>query len=208
MKKFQIETLILGMVSTNCYIAKNKETGGILIVDPADYTERIVSKITEMGGTPEAVLLTHGHFDHVGAAQGLKEYYGIPICCLDKETEILEDVSKNLSMMGGRGFTVTADRLFRDGETVNLAGASVRVIHTPGHTCGSACYYLEEEQVLFAGDTLFCCSVGRTDFPTGSMRQIHDSIHEKLFVLPEETLVLPGHDQSTSIGYEKKYNPY
>ncbi len=208
MKKLQIETLILGMVSTNCYIAKNKETGGILIVDPADYAGRVIAKVSEMGGTPEAILLTHGHFDHVGAAQELKEHYGIPVCCLDKETEILENVSKNLSMMGGRGFTVSADRLFRDGESVELAGVSIRVIHTPGHTCGSTCYYIEEEQVLFAGDTLFCCSVGRTDFPTGSMRQIHDSIHEKLFVLPEETLVLPGHDQSTSIGYEKKYNPY
>lgn len=208
MKKFQIETLILGMVSTNCYIAKNKETGGILIVDPADYAGRVIARIAEIGGTPEVILLTHGHFDHVGAAQELKEYYGIPVCCLDKETEILTDVSKNLSMMGGRGFTVNADRLFRDGETAELAGVSVRVIHTPGHTCGSTCYYIEEEQVLFSGDTLFCCSVGRTDFPTGSMRQIHDSIHEKLFVLPEDTMVFPGHDQATSIGYEKKYNPY
>ena len=208
MKKLQIETLILGMVSTNCYIVKNKETGGILIVDPAAYPGRVIAKITEMGGTPEAILLTHGHFDHVKAAQKLKEHYEIPICCLDKETEILSDISKNLSMMGGNGFTVDADRLFHDGELVELAGVSIRVIHTPGHTCGSACYYIEEEQVLLSGDTLFCCSVGRTDFPTGSMRQIHDSIHQKLFVLPEETLVLPGHDQSTSIGYEKKYNPY
>lgn len=208
MKKLQIDSLVLGMVATNCYFAKNKETGALLIVDPADEAGRIIAKVDAMGAKPEAVLLTHGHFDHIGAAQELREHYGIPVCALDKEVEITENVGKNLSRMSGYGFTLTPDHLFRDGEEVELAGVRIRVLHTPGHTCGSTCYYIEEENVLFSGDTLFCCSVGRTDFPTGSMSQIHNSIHEKLFVLPEETLVYPGHDQATDIGYEKRYNPY
>lgn len=200
--------MVLGMVSTNCYFVKNVQTGAMLIIDPADHAGRIIDKVNAMGGRPEAVLLTHGHFDHMGAAQELKEHYGIPVCALDREVEVLQSVTKNLTTWGGSGYTLTPDRLFHDGEVTGLAGFEVKVIHTPGHTCGSTCYYFEAEGVLFSGDTLFCCSVGRTDFPTGSMSQIHNSIHRKLFVLPDETVVYPGHDQATDIAYEKRYNPY
>lgn len=208
MKDFQIESLVLGMMGTNCYLAKNRETGAVLIVDPADAPERIKDKIAKLGGTPEAVLLTHGHFDHIGAAQAIREQYGIPICALDAEREVLEDSRKNLSAMFGSGYTLKADRFFRDGDVLDLAGARIQVLHTPGHTAGSCCYYLAREAVLFSGDTLFRCSVGRTDFPTGSMSQLHEALHGKLFTLPEETLVLPGHDASTDIRYEKMFNPY
>ena len=208
MKTLQIDTLVLGMMATNCYLARNKETGAAFIVDPGAAADRIIRKIDERNAKPEAILLTHGHFDHIGAAEELRNRYGIPICVLSEEKEIMEDTGKNLSRMCGAGFTVTPDRVFCDGETVKLAGVSVQVLHTPGHTSGGACYYVEQENVLFSGDTLFCCSVGRTDFPTGSMGQLHDSLHRKLFMLPDQTLVLPGHEQSTEIGYEKQYNPY
>lgn len=208
MGKIQIEKMVIGMVATNCYLVKNKETGEILIVDPADCAERIMAKLDQIQGRPVAVLLTHGHFDHIGAAAKLHTQYGIPICAYETEAQIMEQVQNNLSMMSGSGFTVSADRFFTDGEHVELAGFDIQVLHTPGHTAGSCCYYIAEEQVLFSGDTLFCCSVGRTDFPTGSMSQIHHSIHEKLFVLPEETQVYPGHDAMTEIGYEKLHNPY
>lgn len=208
MKKLQIETMVLGMVQTNCYLARNTETNELLIVDPADEAERIISRIGELQARPVAVLLTHGHFDHIGAADALRDRYSIPICAMEEERQVLERETNNLSLMHGRGFTVKADRFFHDGETADLAGFTIQVFHTPGHTIGGACYYIASEQVLFSGDTLFCCSVGRTDLPTGSMSQLHDSVHRKLFVLPDETLVLPGHDESSSIGYEKQYNPY
>lgn len=208
MKKLQIETLVLSMISTNCYLAMNTETNALLIVDPADEVDRIIRKIEEMQAKPEAVLLTHGHFDHIGAAEALHELYGIPVCAMEDERQILEADTMNLSAMHGRGYIVKADRFFHDGEIVELAGMTIQALHTPGHTIGGACYYIESEQVLFSGDTLFCCSVGRTDLPTGSMSRLRDSVHRKLFALPDETLVFPGHDEPTNIGYEKQYNPY
>lgn len=208
MGKLQIESLVLSICATNCYLAKNKETGALLIIDPADAPSRIISRIEQMGAKPEGILLTHGHFDHIGAAMKLHAHYNIPIYAHAAEKEILENVDKNLSLMTGLGFTAQADHYLADGQKLSLAGFEIRVIHTPGHTIGGVCYYFETEGVLFAGDTLFRCSVGRTDFPTGSMRQIHDSIHRKLFVLPETTVVYPGHDQPTDIRYEKMFNPF
>lgn len=208
MSKLQVEILVLSMCATNCYLVKNKETGALLIVDPADAPARIIQKIELMGAKPEGILLTHGHFDHIGAAMQLKEHYQIPVYAHKAEQEILENIDKNLSRMTGMGFTATADHYLSDGDKIELMGCEIRVIHTPGHTIGGTCYYFESEGVLFAGDTLFRCSVGRTDFPTGSMRTLHDSIHQKLFVLPEETVVYPGHDRATDIRYEKMFNPY
>lgn len=208
MKNADLQKCILGSVSTNCYLLKNKETGELLIVDPADHAEVISSKIKEMQAKPKAILLTHGHYDHILAVEELRREFEIPVYACEKEAGILLDPSANLSGYGGRVCSLKADVLLTDLQVFETAGFSVQMLHTPGHTEGSCCYYLEEEGILFSGDTLFYGSVGRTDFPGGSTAQIVRSLHRLTDNLPEDTEVFPGHDMSTTIGYEKRYNPF
>ena len=169
MQKMRIVTMQLGMLATNCYLVINEETGELVIIDPAGEADRILVRVRQMKARPVAVLLTHGHFDHIGAVASLQKTYSIPVCAMAEEQELLQDAQKNLSGLYGKPVTVQADRFFRDKETVQLAGFLFQVLYTPGHTVGGCCYYCAEEQVLFSGDTLFHGSVGRTDFPTGSM---------------------------------------
>lgn len=208
MGTLRIEHLVLGQVATNCYLAMNQETKELILVDPADRADRIAQKISDMGGIPAAIMLTHGHFDHIGAVDELRERYRIPCYAQEEEAKVLASVEWNLSRMFGCPMTVKADVLLKDGQELTLAGKRLLVIHTPGHTLGGACYYFPEEGVLFSGDTLFAGSVGRSDFPTGSSSVLVRSVREKLLVLPEETLVYPGHQQESTIGYEKRYNPF
>lgn len=208
MSKLRVEHMVLGQVATNCYLAMNEESKELIVVDPADRADRIVSKIDDMGGKPVAILLTHGHFDHIGAAEALKERYGISIYAMKDEAEVLASTDLNLSGMFGYPLTVTADELLGDGQELTLAGRTVKVFHTPGHTRGGGCYYFPEDEILFSGDTLFAQSVGRSDFPTGSASTLVRSVREKLFSLPDETRVYPGHNEETTIGYEKEYNPF
>ena len=208
MKHAVIEQKVLGMVSTNTWFLKNKETGALLIIDPADQPLLIQQKITAMEGKPEAILLTHGHFDHMMAADAVRSMYGIPVLALEEEKNLLENPGYNLSGSWAAPCSLQADRWLKDGEILELAGFAIRVLHTPGHTQGSCCYYLEEEGVLFSGDTLFAGSVGRTDFPTSSTRQMMNSVHMLLEQLPGETKVFSGHGEETTISYEKRYNPF
>ena len=152
--------------------------------------------------------MTHGHFDHAMAAQEVAEQYGIKIYAHETEKETLETPQINLSGMIGRTLTFHADWYVKDGEILNLAGFEIRVLHTPGHTQGGVCYYIEEEKALFSGDTLFCQSVGRTDFPTGKSSTLIHSIQDKLMPLPDDTMVYTGHEDMTTIGMERKYNPF
>lgn len=204
----EIITKVLGAVSTNCYFIVNKTTKETIIVDPADNAGAIESVISENSLDPKAVFLTHGHFDHMLAAGLIRQKYNIPVIACDKEKKILEDSSYNLSTSFGGAVVIEADRYEADGTVLEEAGLKLRLINTPGHTQGSACYYILNEDVLISGDTLFQESVGRTDFPSGSMSEIVRSIKEKLFVLPDRTKVYPGHGDQTSIEYEKMYNPY
>lgn len=208
MNKLELDKCVLGMVYTNCYFLKNKETGELLLVDPADAPEKIVQKIEEMQAKPVGILLTHGHYDHILAVEDIKEKYGLKVYACSKEQEMLREPSMNMSGYGGRATSIKPDVLLNDLEVFTAAGFSVQMIHTPGHTPGSCCYYLKDEGVLFSGDTLFYGSVGRTDFPGGSTADIVRSLHKLVDNLPEETEVFPGHDASTTIGYEKRYNPF
>ncbi len=209
MAKLRTEQYIVGPVMTNCYLAVNEETKEALVIDPGDEAARLIQKIRERNVTPAAVLLTHGHFDHAGAARELADAFGILIYAHEKEKKTLEMPGINLSGMTGEPpAAYHADVFVKDGDVLDLAGFSVRVLFTPGHTEGGCCYYIEKEQAVFAGDTLFCSSVGRTDFPGGSASVLLRSIREKLMTLPGQTNVYPGHNEITTIGWEKQHNPF
>ncbi len=205
----EIKRLVLGLVRTNCYIVYTEDTKKAVIIDPAADSRRIAEEISALGVTPEAVLLTHGHFDHMLAADSLRNGYRIPVCVLKEDAELLKEPNLNCSEQFLRmAYGISADKEFTDGQKLTFLDGVFTVIATPGHTEGSCCYYAETEKLLFSGDTLFQGSVGRTDLPTGRAAQISLSIREKLFVLPDDTLVLSGHGDETTIGEEKQYNPY
>lgn len=203
-----IRMMVLGPVQTNCYFLINEDTKEVLIVDPADRAQKIIECINSEGLKPAAILLTHGHFDHIMGVAGVKKEYNIPVYASKDEVEVLANPQINVSTMMGAYLSMKADKLFSDGDVLELAGMKLKVISTPGHTIGSVCFYMEEEKVLISGDTLFEASVGRSDFPTGSSRQLIESIKTRLFVLPDDTDVFPGHGGTTSIAYEKAHNPF
>ena len=203
----RIETIMVGQMGTNCYLAWDEESKRGFLVDPGEQADKIIRVCSRYEIKPEAILLTHGHFDHIMAAKKVKEYYQIPVYAGIHEEELLADAEKNLSAMWAEGFTMKADELVVDNQKIEIAGMKITVIETPGHTSGGVCYYIEKEHVLFAGDTLFFESYGRTDFSGGSMFALIRSLGKKLFVLPDETDVYPGHGQATAIGYEKTHNP-
>lgn len=199
---------IVGPVCTNCYLLVNHKTGELLVVDPGDQAQLIEKQIEKTGAKPVAILLTHGHFDHAGAAEELADKYQISIYAHEAERETLEDPGLNLCGMIGEHKVYHADIFVKDEEVLNLAGFSIRVFFTPGHTIGGCCYYITDEKILFSGDTLFQESVGRTDFPRGSASDLIRAIREKLMPLPDDVTVYTGHDESTLIGYERMHNPY
>lgn len=204
----KIGRIVLGVCQTNCYFLYKEDTKEAIVVDPADHGELLYQKLCEKGFTVAAVLLTHGHFDHILGVRALCEKTGAKVYALDTEKVICEDAAKNLSGQFGKACTVKADEYVKDGEELTIAGMRCKVLATPGHTIGSCCYYFEEEKLLISGDTLFLESVGRTDFATGSYAQIVRSIKEVLMALSDDVKVYPGHGDETSIGHERKYNPF
>lgn len=204
----KIKLLLLGDMPTNGYVVSNTGTGECFIVDPAFDAEKIIEYIDKEGLHPVAILLTHGHYDHITALGAVKEKYDIPVWCGRQEEALLKNPKINLSNgFGHRAVTVVPDRLLDAGH-VNVAGFDVEVIETPGHTAGGVCYYIASEKVLFSGDTLFRGTIGRTDLPTGNYEELLDSLNHKLMVLEDETTVYPGHGFRSSIAMEKKQNPY
>ncbi len=208
MMQMKVGQCRVGMVMTNCYGLLNTQTKEMILVDPGDSPEVIGRMVEELEGKPVAIFLTHGHYDHILALEAVKEKYQIPVYASKEEEELLGDVSLNLTGQVRRPMTVRPETLVSDLEKFTVAGFSVQAIHTPGHTKGSVCYYFPEESLLVSGDTLFHGSVGRTDLPTGSTAQMMESLKRLLETLPEETDVLPGLEAATTIGYEKRYNPF
>jgi glyoxylase-like metal-dependent hydrolase (beta-lactamase superfamily II) len=200
----RVHTLPVGMLQANCYVIE--KDGTAVLVDPGADAAKIRSFLDKKGLTAKAVLLTHGHGDHIEAVRHL----GLPVYVHADDEECLYDAAKNLSGYAGMPFAMTKGSvsvtLLADGDTVPFSGDAIRVIHTPGHTKGGVCYLFGN--LLFSGDTLFCRSVGRSDFPGGSHAQLMRSIESKLLTLPDETEVYPGHGPSSTIGSEKKCNPF
>lgn len=207
----KIHHLILGAYQTNCYILWQGETAkDCLIVDTGLEAGELVDFLVEHKLNPVAVVLTHGHADHIGGLRVLRnKFSGIKVYIHKLDAKMLTKPTSNLSMLAGKFFkTEPADFLLEEGATIEQAGIKLQVLHTPGHTQGGISLYSKDEAIIFVGDTLFADSVGRTDFPGGSMTQLIKSIKEKLCVLPDETVVYPGHGPVTTIGQEKAHNPY
>lgn len=209
MPKVHVSRITVGELAVNCWFLINEDTKEALVFDPGDQAEKIAGFASEQGVKVAAILLTHGHIDHMGGADALRKLTEAKVYALQEEEDLLLDAKQNLSVYIARKVvTFAPDEFLHDGQELTLAGMKLKVYHTPGHTPGGASYYCAEAGCVFSGDTLFHGSVGRTDFPGGSMSAIVRSLREKLFLLPKETVVYPGHGDETSIGYEKKYNPY
>ena len=208
MSDIKIGRMAVGIYSTNCYFLYREGTKEAIVFDAPDQGAMIAQTLKKNGISVAALMLTHGHFDHILGASELRSATSAKIYALDKEQAVLEDSTINMSAQMGRPATVKVNKYLSDGEEIELADIKIKVIATPGHTVGSCCFYCEEAGMLIAGDTVFFESVGRSDFPTGDGAQLERSAKEKLFVLPDETKVYPGHGDDTTIGHEKKYNPF
>ncbi|KJJ85421.1 Hydroxyacylglutathione hydrolase [Candidatus Omnitrophus magneticus] len=202
-KSLSASSIVLGPIHTNAYILEDINSKQAVLIDPSVYDSGVVEYIKKEKLDIIGIINTHGHADHIGGNSS----FGYPIFIHEKDKDFLNDISLNLSFLAG--ITVKSSpsaRLLKDGDTVMIGTSSIEVIHTPGHTPGGIC--LKCGNLLFTGDTLFLESVGRTDCPRGSSQALIKSIKEKLFILPDNTRVLPGHGEFSTIGHEKKHNPF
>jgi hydroxyacylglutathione hydrolase len=220
------EILPVGMLQCNCSILGDPETREAVVIDPGDEVDRILAVIAKHDLKVRAILNTHAHIDHVGGLRKLHEATGAPVFMHREDLELYRHLDRQAQWLGIRPpATAEVDQFLREGDTVRWGGYEARVLHTPGHTQGSVSLYLPFEEAagernarkpaaageipwLFAGDTLFAGSIGRTDLWGGSMPAILNSIQEKLLALPDETIVFPGHGPATTIGEERETNPF
>lgn len=207
----KVDTFILGAYGTNCYVLRESEAAkDCLIVDAGLEPGRLIDFFRREKLNPVAIVLTHGHIDHIAGVDALRtEFPDIKVYVHKLDAGMLTEAHSNLSAMMGAAFsTEPADLFIEDKSVIGSAGIKLEVLHTPGHTPGGVCLYSKYEGVVFTDDALFADSVGRTDFPGGSMAQLVKSIKKKLFTLPDDTIVYPGHGPTTTIGREKTHNQF
>ena len=207
----KIDCFVLGEYETNCYVLRGSDAGtDCLIIDAGLDASKLVSFLKDDKLSPLAVVLTHGHIDHITGVVALcSEFPDIKVCIHKLDSEMLAQPEQNLSAFAGISFTMKpADHILEDGDMIEQAGIKLRVLHTPGHTPGGISLYSEREGIVFVGDALFADSVGRTDFPGGSMAQLIGMIRDKLLTLPDDTVVHPGHGPATKIIRERLHNPF
>lgn len=200
----QVERFPVGSLQANCWLVWDEQGHGVLI-DPGDEAPRLLQALKQRQLALDAILLTHAHFDHMMAVPALQAATGAPLLVHEGEREALTDGTKSLTVWAGRSCELTADRLLKEGDTVTVGDLRFAVWHTPGHTPGSCCFLAEG--YLFSGDTLFAGTTGRTDFPGGSGTALRESLR-RLSGLPEDVVLCPGHEGNSTIGRERKTNPF
>lgn len=203
----KFETIIVGVLETNCYLVYCSETLACAVVDPGAEPHKILHLIKRKALNPVVILNTHGHVDHIGANKDIKERFNIPLCIHRSDKYMLENVHQSeMSFFLEAKESPSPDRYLEDGERIQIGKSFLQVIHTPGHSPGSVSFL--GDGFLLSGDTLFYGGVGRTDFPGGSWQELEYSIKNKILTMPDETIILPGHGPSTSVGQEKRSNPF
>lgn len=203
----KIESFTNGMFAENCYIAIDEAANEAVVIDPGSQPQDLLKWITDAGCTVKYVLNTHGHSDHIGANTAVCDKFGVKLGIHPLDAPMLTDPKLNLSIYSGDAvISKKADFFLNENDIITFGSSKLKIVHTPGHSPGGIC--LVSEEVIFSGDSLFAESIGRTDLPGGSMSDLVSSLKEKIMILSEDIAVYPGHGPATTIGHEKKYNPY
>jgi hydroxyacylglutathione hydrolase len=205
-----IETFPVGLLECNCTILGSEQTREAIVIDPGDDIPQVVARLERLGLTPKYIVATHGHIDHVGGFKAIKDATGAPVYLHEGDLFLYESLSMQARLLGIAPPPATEiDAHLDEGDELGVGEIKIKIHHTPGHTPGSLCFHAPgDEGRLFAGDTLFMGSIGRTDLWGGSFEEIMDSLQSKVMSLPEETVVIPGHGAATTIGHEKRFNPF
>ncbi|MDO9534124.1 MAG: MBL fold metallo-hydrolase [Bacillota bacterium] len=201
-----LERLEVGSFASNCYLVACPETKQAIIIDPGAEGKFIIKRVNELGLNVKYIINTHAHIDHIGANGDVKEAFNVPILVHEAEAPMYRSPQSSLALFMGKNKMAPPDQTLKEGDLLELGSLTIKVLDTPGHTAGGIC--LDINGVLFSGDTLFNSSIGRTDLPGGSYRQILESIREKILIYPDNTKVFPGHGPPTTVGDERRYNPF
>jgi len=203
------EIFPVGPLQCNCSVIGDESTHEAIVIDPGDDIDTVAAALAKHKLTVKQIVITHAHIDHVGGAMKLKKLTGAPVLLNENDTALLKMLDVQAAWVGMKSpGAVAIDASLGSGDTVNVGNIEASVIHTPGHTQGSVCIYFPAQQKLIAGDTLFAGSIGRTDLPGGDFDTIMRSLHRDVLALPDETLVVPGHGELTTIGDERATNPF